>query len=125
MQVELDLRAELETFTGTLEYHRWSAIHPQFFLTDGALYLAEKARCYWLMDLIGSYQRKLLRAGETFQVWRLAVSPDRSFTVTCDDGNGKALLQQKSGCTDFPLSEITLYAAFENDSLVILLPGEY
>jgi hypothetical protein len=28
-----------------------------------------------------------LRAAEEFQVWKLTVRPDRSATLTCDDGN--------------------------------------
>ena len=27
--------------------------------------------------------------GEEFQVWKLAVRPDRTATLACDDGNGK------------------------------------
>jgi hypothetical protein len=50
-------------------------------------------------------------AAEEFQVWKLAVRPDRSATLTCDDGNGNIMFTKEIKYTDFPLDEITLYFA--------------
>ena len=61
-----ELEIELGHFTGTMEWHKWSILYPRFVLTDGAKYLADKAGAYWLMDIIGSYQPRLLSAGEHF-----------------------------------------------------------
>jgi len=60
-------------------------------------------------------------AAEEFQVWKLAVRPDRTATLTCDDGNGNIVFTKEIKYTDFPLDEITLY--FTNK--VIHLPSEY
>jgi hypothetical protein len=58
---------------------------------------------------------------EEFQVWKLAIRPDRTTTLTCDDGNGNVVFDKEIEHTDFPLDEITLY--FANN--VIHLPSEY
>jgi hypothetical protein len=60
-------------------------------------------------------------AAEEFQVWKLAVRPNRTATLTCDDGNGNIVFTKEIEHTDFPLDEITLY--FANN--VIHLPSEY
>lgn len=119
-----EITAALENFYGTEGYHRWSILYPRFVLTDGAQYLAANCGAFWLMDLIGSYQRRLLGRGEFFQTWRLTVK-GRSAVATCDDGNGRKLASQKIGYTDFPLGEIKLYAVFDGSTLVIMLPTEY
>ena len=69
--------------------------------------------------VIQPYNKRV--AAEDFQVWKLAVQPDRSATLTCDDGNGNVVFSKKIEYTDFPLDEITLY--FANN--VIHLPSEY
>jgi hypothetical protein len=90
--------------------------------TDGAQHVAEHDGAYWLLDAIAIIQpyNKAV-AAEEFQVWRLAVRPDRSATLTCDDGNGNIVFTKKIEYTDFPPDEITLY--FANN--VIHLPSEY
>jgi hypothetical protein len=60
-------------------------------------------------------------AAEEFQVWKLAVRPDRTATLTCDDGNGNIVFTKEIEHTDFPLDEIKLY--FANN--VVHLPSEY
>jgi len=39
------------------------------------------------------------------------VSPDRTGTVTCGDGNNTIIYTQELEYTDFPLDEIKLYLA--------------
>jgi hypothetical protein len=77
---------------------------------------------YWLLDEIATIQSSdKAVADEEFQVWKLTVHPDRSATLTCDDGNGNIVFTKKIEYLDFPLDEITLY--FANN--VIHLPSEY
>jgi hypothetical protein len=64
---------------------------------------------------------KAVAAAQEFQVWKLAVRPDRTATLTRDDGNGNVVFAKEIEHTDFPLDEITLY--FVNN--VIHLPSEY
>ena len=75
---------------------------------------------YWLLDeiaIIQPYNKAV--AAEEFQVWNLAVRPDRTATLTCDDGNGNVVFTKEIEHTDFPLDQITLY--FANN--VIHLPA--
>ena len=90
--------------------------------TDGAKYLADQARAYWLIDDIALAQRYVKRvAAEEFQHWKLTVKADHSATLACDDGNGNVVYAKRIPFTDFPLEETSLY--FCNNT--VLLPSEY
>ena len=90
--------------------------------TDGAKYVADHGGAYWLLDEIAFAQRyEKAVAGEEFQVWKLAVKPDHTATLTCEDGNGNMVFTKALEFTDFPLSEITLW--FANNT--IYLPSEH
>ena len=114
----IDLENMLSMFSGSDVIHR----HGRIFYTDGIEYLAETAQCYWLLDLVASYQSgRMLR--QEFQVWKLTVDLKKGkvkAVVTCDDGNGNLLIKQKIQFTDFPLKEIKMY--YENNTLC--LPSE-
>lgn len=108
---------ELEQFTGTENYYKhWLG----FKYTDGVNYLVENAKCYWLLDVIGSYQPK--HNSKRFQIWELKVKADKTGEVTMkEDSNTPILVKQKLDRTDFPLNEIKLYLI----DGVLLLPNEY
>jgi hypothetical protein len=74
--------------------------------------LAAHGGAYWLLDEIAITQpyNKAV-AAEDFQPWQLAKHPDRTATLTCDDGNGNVVFTKEIEHTDFPLDEITLYFA--------------
>jgi len=118
------LTVELTQFTGTQAYHRWSALFPRFVLTDGSLYLAEKAGAFWLMDVIASHQYKRLLRANPLQVWTLKVK-NYEGRVVCTDGDGRVLTRQAIPFTDFPLHEIQLYAVDDGQYRVIMLPSEF
>jgi len=102
-----DLLNELAGFSGSMEWHRFN-LDRRHLLTDGALYLAEKAGAFWLMDVIASYQGEAKFRGEDFQVWKIQMdaAPGRGCVVFADDGNGNELCRQVIEYTDFPdLSE--------------------
>lgn len=112
---------DLRQFTGTEQWYRHGLVRHVLF-TDGAKYLADRADAYWLLDEIAFAQRGDKRvAAEAFQLWTLRVSADQSATLTCEDGNGHAVLTKRIPVTDFPLPTIRLY--FTDN--VILLPSEY
>lgn len=115
-------KADLHLFTGSEHWYR-HAINRKVLFTDGAKYLADQAGAYWLLDeiaLIQPYDKRV--AAEEFQMWKLAVRPDHTATLTCDDGNGRIVFTKAITFTDFPLDEITLYLV---NNAVIMLPGEY
>jgi len=119
-RTEKEIVDYLDMFTGTEEYHRFSPLS-KLVMTDGVKALCEMCKCYWLMDIIASYQGpKLEKATDGFQVWSLAKIGDKA-TVVCSDGNGNKVVRQQIPYTDFPLSAIKLYCT----NSVILLPSEY
>ena len=121
-----ELQSNLAQFTGTEAYTRWSALFRNFVLTDGALYLAEQAGAYWLMDLIASHVGAY--RSESFVVAKLT-KKNRAWRVSIEDGNDTILASQKIGFSDFPLDEMTLYVIeqpMEDGNVwVIMLPSEY
>lgn len=115
------IKADLDQFTGSEHWCR-HGINRNVLFTDGAKYLADRAGAYWLLDEIAIIQPCDKRvAAEEFQVWKLAVRPDHTATLICDDGNGNVVFSKEIPFTDFPLDEITLW--FANN--VIYLPSEH
>ena len=125
----MEIQEALSQFTGTVNYHRFNPFC-EMVLTDGAQYLAEKAGCYWLFDLIaGAQHKKKVADNRGFIVWRIVVNNDHSCLVegyrdspfTEED----LLYSQKIEYTDFKeksgLSEFEFYQ--EGD--VILLESEH
>ncbi len=110
----------LEQFTGTEKYYNYLC---GLKLTDGVHYLATKGKCFWLLDVIASYQPK--NSQVPFQLWELEVKEDkdkRGAVITMREDTGKkALVEQKIPYTDFPLQSIKLYVI----NKVVLLPSEY
>jgi hypothetical protein len=111
----------LAQFTGTEKYYRYQNL----LLTDGAYYLAEKAGCFWLMDVIWSHAMENGWFGkEDFITCKLTVQENVG-DVVFDDGNGNILVTQHLPFTDFPMEENQLYIVRGETSFVVMLPGEY
>ena len=110
----------LSQFTGTSAYYRISRRH---LLTDGTKYLAEKGACFWMMDAVASHLCEI-GTQDWFVLVRVQVSEGRAEMIY-EDGNGLEHARQAIPYTDFPLSEITLYACWDQEHWVIMLPGEY
>lgn len=123
----MNLKHELAQFTGTEHYFKWSPVFPNFVLTDGARFLAEQAKAYWLMDLFASYAPDYQKKG--FAAMTLTVDGNEGLMVITD-GNGNELAKQVVGHTDFPLDKIDLWAEPTCDQdgrpfWIILLPSEH
>ena len=94
--------SDLAQFTGSENWYR-HGINRNVLYTDGAQHVAEHGGAYWLLDeiaIIQPYNQHV--AAEGFQVWKLAVHPDRTATLTCDDGNGNIVFTKNIEHTDFP-----------------------
>jgi hypothetical protein len=114
-----NLQSELSQFIGTEKLYRISSRH---VLTDGAKYLAEQAKCFWLMTVIASYLTSSY--DDYFAVVRLVVNGS-SALLTIDDGNDTVFATQAIKFTDFPLTEIKLYCSFDGEHWVIMPTSEY
>ena len=111
----------LNHFTGTEKYHRHFG---GLLLTDGAKYLAENAECYWLFDVIASYQHtsKIRNDADLreMQFWTLTVQNGKG-VVICERDTDDVVITQKISSTDFPLPKIKIYVCGN----VAMLPSEY
>ena len=124
MKTKDEILNELPNFYGTDGYTRWSALFRNFVLTDGALYLAENAGAFWLMDAIASHLGSYKNEG--FVVAKLLrAKASNGWILRLEDGNNEVRADQSIGYSDFPLDEITLYVEFDGTNHVILLPSEH
>jgi len=128
-----EIKQALQHLQGTEHYYR-SGIG-NFNYTDGVKWLAQNAECYWLLDIIASYQpafRKSLK-DTSFQLWILVTTDEHKVIKRLSNHNAVVecwadtptldqvpLARQNIPFTDFPLSEIKLY--LESD--VLMLPSE-
>lgn len=110
----------LTQFTGTEKYYRISRKH---LLTDGTKYLAEAGECFWMMDAIASHLAEIGTA-DWFVLVRMTVIGSKA-TMIYEDGSGKEHARQEIPYTDFPLQAISLYACWDGEHWVIMLPSEY
>ena len=116
-----NLTRELMHFTGSECFFRHGIIE-EVVLTEGAKFLADRAKAYWLLDEIALCQRYEENvAAQEFQLWTLSVNVDQTAILTCEDGNNHVVSRKQIECTDFPMSEVKLYCA----NNTILLPSEY
>jgi hypothetical protein len=111
---------QLNQFTGTSKYYRISRRH---LLTDGTKYLAEEAECFWMMDAIASHLCEI-GTEDWFVLIRVQVTEGRAVMIY-EDGNDREHARQEIPYTDFPLNSITLYACWDQENWVIMLPSEY
>lgn len=105
---------------GSDAYHKFSPISSFPIATDGAIALAETAGCFWLLDIIGSYQTDK-KLDPSFQVWKLEVNLEESSAVVRGYNDTELMITQDIPFTDFPLEEVKLYLM----DGIILLPSEY
>jgi hypothetical protein len=111
---------ELGQFTGTTGYYRITRKH---LLTDGTKYLADAAGAYWLMDAAASHLDEIGTA-DWFVLIKLQVQQSRAVMIY-EDGNGHEHARQEIAYADFPLSNIELYACWDGEYWVIMLPCEH
>ncbi len=112
--------SQLTQFIGTTDYYQISRKH---LLTDGTKYLAEEAECFWMMDAVASHLCEI-GTDDWFVLVRINVEDSRA-TMIYEDGNGKEHARQEIPYTDFPIASISLYASWDGEHWVIMLPSEY
>ena len=115
------LRRELTNFTGSETYYRHHLSGMLF--TEGVYHLAQRAKAYWLIDLIASWQEKARRDPwlRDFQLWELTVRENRSAVAICFRDSEEEAFRQDIEFTDFPLDHVSVYV----EGNVILLPSEH
>ena len=112
--------ATLAQFTGTAQYWR---VARQFAITDGVKYRAETSACFWLIDAAISHLLEIGTA-DWFVLVRTEVSGSQA-TMIYEDGNGLERARQAIPYTDLQLPSVNLYAVWDSQRWVIMLPSEY
>ena len=112
--------ATLSQFTGTAQYWR---VARQFAITDGVKYRAETSACFWLIDAAISHLLEIGTA-DWFVLVRTEVSGSQA-TMIYEDGNGLERARQAIPYTDLQLPSVNLYAVWDSERWVIMLPSEY
>jgi hypothetical protein len=114
------LRAELREFTGSTEFY-WHFTHA-FRYTEGVKFLAERARIWWFLDLIASWQSRALQdpALREFQLWELRITEGKAVAVCLRDSEDEAF-RQKIEFADSALDYVRLYL----EGGTLLLPSEH
>ena len=115
----------LRNFSGSEQVYKFNLLFPNVLMTDGVRWLANKAECYWLLEMIASHIRAI--KDDYMAVCRLKVQ-GRTAVFTMDNGNAgsdNVFVTQTIEYTDFPLDEIKLYVKEDaDDKWIILLPSE-
>lgn len=121
-----ELLAQLGQFTGSETFTR-HGLARSVLMTEGVVFLADKAGAHWLTDAVVSYLHEARVRAEEFQVWKLTVDrSSQTALLAMSDGNSQqALVSQRIEYTDFPLDEITLWLVVSGDHRVLMLPQEY
>ena len=126
----MSISETISTFTGTEQYHKLTMGSLKF--TDGMKYLAEEAKAFWLMDIIGSVQHLPSIKDTDFIVWVISKT-EKGWEVgaysDCEaDGSysiKKRLYFQSGGYTSFPFDELGASYEFYQEGDVILLKSEH
>jgi hypothetical protein len=118
---------DLDGFSGTEQWYRWSRMFPWSLLTDGSKYVAENGAA-WLMDAICSHQTALIRT-ITPQFWALE-KKGGSVWLTMERDENDVVIRQDIPFTDFPLDNFNgkfrVWASWDSpDAFIIFLPSEY
>jgi len=115
-----ELEYQLCQFIGTTQYY---GFHSGCVLTDGTRFLAEHARCYWLMDVFASHLTHISKE-HGLATLKLTRAGDGA-NVIIDNGDEQVLATEQIPYTDFPLQEIMLFACWSGGYWVIMLTSEY
>ena len=117
MKNKQEILNNLAQFHGTDGYHKFN-LFTKLVATDGVIYLAKEAGCFWLLDILVSVQSMPNIKKQEMQVLLFDL---KDKVVRIEDGNKNVLYTQKISATDFPLNEIEIWV--ENG--VVLLPSEH
>ena len=114
-----ELQTETRMFTGTSGWYRFSPLS-KLTITDGIKYITDKYKCYWILDIITSYQNKFPMF--ELQVWEIKVNEKTSSAIIQGkDGNLEIYVTQKIPFTDLNVEKIVFWC----QNQVIYLPSEH
>lgn len=132
MKTKEEIETGLVQFYGSENFHRFSSLFRKHLITDGVKYLCDNADCFWLVDAIASHHGSCMKDPKGMlqerQFWTLKKNKTgRGAKLICERDTGDVAITQKIPFTDFPLTEIKLWAAPSGggEHITIFLPSEY
>jgi hypothetical protein len=123
----------LRQFTGDVIRYRHAFNH-QVVYTPGIKYVAEEGGAYWLIDAIATHLNSpdFKKAGardyrvRSMHFWNLTVRPDNIAILQARaDSPDPPFIEQAIPFSDFPMSEIDIWAAFDGQHWTLYLPSEH
>lgn len=123
----LDLNVHLSRFTGTEKYYRLTLVKDVLF-TDGVKEAAEKYNIFWLMDIIATDAKQVMRREGASMVYMKLHRPDLSLSkaiFTVEDGNSHRYFSKVIEFTDFKHESFNIWMVYDGEHYVCLLPSEY
>ena len=119
---------------GTESYHRLTLVK-RCLATDGVALMCEKLKCFWFMDIVGSYipdiEKAMNKDGNTFFVGVFDLDDnDSKGQFRIEDGDYNIYITQDVEYTDLKKSIKVFIAAQQEDedsklNWVVMLPSEY
>jgi len=104
---ELDERLSDFKSSNQVYVHRLSESW-KMMLSEGSYFVREAADCYWLFDLILSYQSSSALIGIMMQKWNIRKVRRGQLQIVCEDRNGDVLIARTMK-RRFALDDLTIY----------------
>jgi hypothetical protein len=123
-----ELQNGLAHFIGSQEFTRLGPVFPGVIMSEGVLFLAEKAGAFWLPDAIASHivtNASLREECQGLIFWHLQVENGSAVLTARKDSGLPALVTQEIEYTDFPLDEIEIWAGDNGEGYTLYLPSEH
>lgn len=124
--------SELVQFTGD-DIRYMHPLNKKVIYTPGVRYLANEGEAYWLIDAIASYfGSKIMNEAmnkdsrlKSLQFWRLDVNDGKAVLTANADAGEEPFVRQEIEYTDFPLSEVEIWAGFDGSFWTLYLHSEH
>lgn len=116
-----EFRSELANFYGSETVYR-HGLNRNVLYTEGVKFFAEKAECYWLLDIIATEPAilKQMKEGGTI-IWLTVRDNNQGHICAASDSDEPHVFERHLHFTDAPEGAWKFY--FFNN--VIMLPSEY
>ena len=119
-----DLTKPFGSMMGTSQYY----MHPimqQVLYTDGMKDMCEKLECYWILDVIASYQIKSSSVSSVpYQTWRIEANNAKAIVACYDCPTGNPIVTQNIDSTTLPDGKIVCVCVYDGKTRIIALPIE-
>lgn len=136
---ENQLHSELTQFIGSETWTSAGPLFPNVIYSEGAVFLAENGKAWWLLEAIASHLtagkeiREKAKENQCFlglHFWELQKDGDGAILACVEDTGLEPIVTQKIEYTDFPFSRSGLFRLYVgNDGpgtpTKIFLPSEY